>query len=43
MLFISKTIRDGVILSKFSTLWVLETLDIVSLKKVEFPEFWPPS
>ena len=39
MSFISKTLK--VISSNVWTLWVLETLDIV--KKVEFPEFCPPS
>ena len=29
-------------LSEFWTLWVLDTLDIVLLKKVVFPEFQPP-
>ena len=43
MSFISKTIRDRVILSNVCTLWVLETLAIVPVKKVEFPEFCPPS
>ena len=31
------------ILSNVWTLWVLKTLDIVSAKKVEFPEICPPS
>ena len=39
MSFISKTLRDKVILSTVWTIWVLETLDIVPVKKVEFPEF----
>ena len=43
MSFISKTLRDKVILSNVWTVWVLETLDIVPVKKVEFPEFCPPS
>ena len=43
MSFISKTVRDRVILSNVYTLWVLETLDIVPVKKVEFLEFCPPS
>ena len=43
MSFISKTLRDKVISSNVWTLWVLETLDIVPVKKVEFPEFCPPS
>ena len=42
MSFISKTLRDKVILSNVWTLWVLETLDIVPVKKVEFPEFCRP-
>ena len=43
MSFISKTLRDKVISSNVWTLWVLETLDTVPVKKVEFPEFCPPS
>ena len=43
MSFISKTLRDKVISSNVWTLWVLETLDIVPVKKVEFPEFCRPS
>ena len=43
MSFISKTLRDKVILSNVWTLWVLDTLDIVPVKKVEFPEFYPAS
>ena len=39
MSFISKTLRDKVISSNVSTHWVLEILDIVSVKKFEFPEF----
>ena len=35
MSFISKTL----ILSDVWILWVLDTLDIVPVKKVEFPEF----
>ena len=41
MSFISKS--DKVISSNVLTLWVLETLDIVPVKKVEFPEFCQPS
>ena len=33
MLFYSKTIRDRAISRKFWNLWVLETLDVVLLKK----------
>ena len=43
MLVISKTFRDRVILSNVWTLWVVETLGIVPVKKVGFPEFCPPS
>ena len=43
MSFISKNVRNRVILNNVCTLWVLETLDIVPVKKVEFPEFCPPS
>ena len=43
MSFISKTLGDKVISSNVWTLWVLETLDIMPVKKVEFPEFCPPS
>ena len=43
MSFISKTLREKVISSNVWTLWVLEILDIVPVKKVEFPEFCPPS
>ena len=43
MSFISKTLRDKVILSNVWTLWVLETSDTVPVKKVEFPEFCQPS
>ena len=43
MSFISKTLRDKVISSNVWTLWVLETLDIVPVKKLEFPEFCRPS
>ena len=44
MSFISKTLRDNVILSNVWALWVLESLDIiVPVKKVEFPEFCQPS
>ena len=43
MSFISKTIKDRVILSNVCTLWLLENLDIVPVKKVDFPEFCPPS
>ena len=39
MSFISKTLRDRVISSDVWTLWVIETLDIVPVKKVGFPEF----
>ena len=42
MSFISKTLRDKVILSNVWTFWVLETLDIVPVKKVEFPELCQP-
>ena len=38
MSFMLKTVRDTEILRKFWTGWVLETLDIVPLKKVEFPD-----
>ena len=40
MSFIS---RGTVISSNVWTLWVLETLDIVPVKKVEFTEFCRPS
>ena len=40
MSFMSKTLRDKVISNNVWTLWLLETLDIVPVKKVEFPEFW---
>ena len=43
MSFISKTLRDKAISSNVWTLWILETLDIVPVKKVEFPEFCRPS
>ena len=43
MSFISKTLRDKIISSNVLTLWLLETLDVVSVTKVEFPEFCPPS
>ena len=43
MSFISKSLRDKVISSIVWTNWVLETLDIVPVKKVEFPEFCLPS
>ena len=32
-------VRDTVISSKFWTLWILETLDIVPVKKLNFPNF----
>ena len=37
MSFISKTLRDRVISSNVWTLWILETSDIVPVKKVEVP------
>ena len=37
MSFISKFLRDKVISNNVWTLWVLKTLDIVPVKKVEFP------
>ena len=43
MPFISKTLTEIVISSNVWTFWVLETLDIVPVKKVEFPEFCLPS
>ena len=43
MSFISKTVRERVILSNGCSLWILATLDIVPVKKVEFQEFCPPS
>ena len=43
MSFISKTLGDKVISSNVWTLWVLEILDIMPMKKVEFSEFCPPS
>ena len=39
MSFISKTLKDRVISSNVWTLWVLETLDIVSEKNLNFQNF----
>ena len=39
MSFISKTFRDKVISNNVWTLWLLETLDIVPVKKLNFQNF----
>ena len=41
MLFTSKTVRDR--RTTFGAPSVLENLDVVPMKQVEFPEFHPPS
>ena len=39
MSFISKTFKDKVISSSVWTLWAIETLDIVPVKKLNFQNF----